>query len=124
MTVEGFKNQGSYTPDNLIAGEYPRVERLVTITGGAALAMGSVLGKITANGKYQLSVLADSDGSQTPEVILAEAADATSADVQGIVYFAGEFNENTLTFGTGHTADNTRDGLRSKSIFLRKNQAI
>ena len=29
--AEGFKDQGEYTPDNLLAGEYPRVERVVTI---------------------------------------------------------------------------------------------
>ena len=25
--AEGFTNQGDYTPDNLLAGEYPRIER-------------------------------------------------------------------------------------------------
>lgn len=122
MTAQGFTSHGSYAPDNLIAGEYPRVARKVTIATGANLAQGSLLGKITASGKYVLSASAGVDGSQTPDAILAEAADAATADVQAIVYFSGEFNELALTFGAGHTADAVRDGLRAKSIFLTKNQ--
>lgn len=122
MTAE-FKTQGdSPIPDNLIAGEYPRVERLVTIAAGADLAKGAVLGRITASGKYKLSASAAVDGSQTPDAVLAEAATAASGDVQAVVYFSGEFNENALVLGAGHTVDAVRLVLRAKSIFLRKNQ--
>jgi Bacteriophage lambda head decoration protein D len=120
--TEGFTNQGEYKPDNLLAGEYPRIERLVTIAAGADLAKGTVLGRITANGKFKLSASASSDGSQTPDAILAEKANAASADAQAIVYFSGEFNENALILGAGHTLDSIRIALRAKSIFLRKNQ--
>jgi hypothetical protein len=120
--AEGFKDQGEYTPDNLLAGEYPRVERVVTIAAGADLAKGAVLGRITANGKFKLSASASSDGSQTPDAILAEKASAAGADVQAVVYFSGEFNENALVLGAGHTLDSVRIALRAKSVFLRKNQ--
>jgi hypothetical protein len=120
--TEGFTSQGEYKPHNLLAGEYPRIERLVTIAAGADLAKGTVLGRITANGKFKLSASASSDGSQTPDAILAEKANAASADAQAIVYFSGEFNENALTLGAGHTLDSIRIALRAKSIFLRKNQ--
>lgn len=123
MTAEGFTSQGSYAPDTLIAGEHARVERLVTIASGADLTKGAVLGKITANGKYQLSAAAATDGSETPDAILAEDAAAASADVQAVVYFAGEFNETALSFGAGHTADSVRATLRDKNIYLRKNQS-
>jgi hypothetical protein len=122
MTAE-FKSQGDSTPDNLLAGEYPRVERLVTIAAGADLAKGAVLGRITASGKYKLSASAAVDGSETPDAVLAEAANAASADVQAVVYFSGEFNENALTLGAGHTVDAVRLVLRAKSLFLRQNQA-
>ena len=33
----GFTDQGGYTPDNLVAGEFPAVQRIETITGGAVI---------------------------------------------------------------------------------------
>lgn len=123
MTASGFTNQGSIAPDNLIAGEYPRVGRMVTIASGANLTKGAVLGKITASGKYKLSASAASDGSEVPDAILAETANAASADVQAVVYFSGEFNELALTLGAGHTASSIKAGLRDKNIYLRTNQS-
>lgn len=35
MTVQGFTDQGSTTADTLLAGEFPRVSELATITGGS-----------------------------------------------------------------------------------------
>lgn len=122
MTAQGFTSHGSYAPDNLIGGEFPRVARKVTILSGSNLAQGSLLGKITASGKYILSLSAAEDGSQAPDAILAEPANATSGDVQAIAYFSGEFNELAVTFGTGHTANSVREALRDKSIFLTTNQ--
>lgn len=118
----GFTNQGEYTPCNLLAGEYPRVERVVTIAAGADLAKGAVLGRITANGKFKLSASASSDGSETPDAILAERANAATDDVQAVVYFSGEFNENALVLGAGHTLDSVRIALRAKNVYLRRNQ--
>ncbi|AGH98948.1 head decoration protein [Micavibrio aeruginosavorus] len=120
--AEGFKDQGEYSPDNLLAGEYPRVERVVTIAAGADLAKGAVLGRITANGKFKLSASASADGSQIPDAILAEKANAAASDVQAVIYFSGEFNENALVLGAGHTLDSVRIALRAKSVFLRSNQ--
>ena len=123
MPNTNFYNQGEYIPDNLLAGEYPRVQRLVTIAAGADLTKGAVLGKITASGKFKLSASAAVDGSQTPDAILAENASAALADVQAVVYYAGEFNETALVLGAGHTIDTIRPTLRSKNIYMRKNQA-
>lgn len=120
--AEGFKDQGEYTPDNLLAGEYPRVERVVTIAAGADLAKGAVLGRVTANGKFKLSASASTDGSQTPDAVLAEKANAAGGDVQAVVYFSGEFNENALVLGAGHTLDSVRIALRTKNVYLRRNQ--
>ena len=120
--TEGFKDQGTYVPNNLIAGEYPRVARLVTIAEGADLRKGSVLGRVTADGKFKLSASDSKDGSEKPDAILAENAPASDQDVQAVVYFSGEFNEYALTLGEGHTLDTLRPLLRAKNIFLRKNQ--
>lgn len=120
----GFTDQGATRPDNLIAGEYPRVSRLVTITGGVALPVGAVLGRISADGRYRIGTLEAEDGTQTPDAILAEAVDTTAGDRQAVVYFTGEFNELALSLGTGHTLDSVREAFRDRSLFLRKNQPV
>lgn len=120
--VSGFTDQGEYTPCNLLAGEYPRIERIITIASGNTLTKGSILGRITASGKFILSASDASDGSESPDAILAETVDASAEDKQAVVYFSGEFNEYALVLGTGHTLDSIRAGLRLKNIFLRKNQ--
>jgi hypothetical protein len=74
--------------------------------------------------KYLLSAIAAVDGSQYPEAILAEDADATAGDVEALVYENGEYNVTQLTFGTGHTAATTRDVLRQKGIVLIDAQTI
>ena len=121
--ASGLTNQGEYKPCNLLAGEYPRIERIITIASGSNLAKGAVLGRITSSGKFVLSASGESDGSETPDAILAEDVDASAEDKQAVVYFSGEFNENALELGTGHTLESIRAGLRSKSIFLRSNQS-
>lgn len=108
----------SNTPDRLIAGTSPLITRKVTLISGQNLARGAVLGKITTGGKYNLSLSAAVDGSQTPDLILAEAADATAGDVEAVAYATGEFNQSALTIGTAHTADSIREGLRVKGIHL------
>ena len=89
--AEGLKDQGSYKPCNLVAGEYPRIERIVTIAAGVDLTKGAVLGRVTASGKFALSASASSDGTELPDAILAEDVFASSNDVQAVVYFSGEF---------------------------------
>ena len=121
--ASGFTDQGEYKPCNLLAGEYPRIERIITIASGSNLTKGAVLGRITASSKFVLSTAGASDGSETPDAILAETVDASAEDKQAVVYFSGEFNENALTLGPGHTVESIRAGLRSKSIFLRSNQS-
>jgi len=109
----------TFTPDNLFAGDFDVVTDAGTLITGQNLTRGAVLGKITASGKLNLSLSAASDGSQTPFAILAESADATSADKACSIYLAGEFNQAALTFGTAHTAATTKAGLRALGIFLK-----
>jgi len=117
MTQASFSST-SYAPDRLIAGGFPITTRKITVDTGV-LARGSLLGRITATGKYILSLSAAADGSEVPRAILGEAVDATSADVEAIVYESGEFNETEVVFGTAHTIASTRDGLRDLNIYLR-----
>jgi hypothetical protein len=55
----------------------------ITIASGAGIiATGTVLGKVTATGKYVASAVGASDGSEVPAAINIYAADASTADVQ------------------------------------------
>lgn len=114
----------AYTPDQLIAGTLPLVSRQITLDSGQDLTRGAVLGKITAGGNYTLSLAASGDGSQTPDAVLAEDCDASGGDKVTVAYFRGDFNENQVTIGTGHTADSIREGLRAKGIWLIPAQAV
>lgn len=114
-----FKTEGTYTPDSLLAGNaHLLVARKVTVLSGQVLPRGAVLGIITAGGKAILSLAAASDGSQTPDLILAEDVDATGADATALAYERGDFNARAITLGTGHTVASIREGLRAKGIAL------
>ena len=56
-------------------------ETITIATGAGVIAPGTVLGKVTASGKYVASAVGASDGSQNPTAIPIYGADATSADV-------------------------------------------
>jgi hypothetical protein len=62
---------------------------VVTLLQGMPYPVGSVLGKITASGKYKLSTSGGSDGAQTASAVLLYAVDATLADATGIVVVRG-----------------------------------
>lgn len=120
-SAEGFTTQDTFTPDRLFAGDMPRESVKATLASGT-LTRGAVLGRITANGQYLLSLSGAVDGSQVPDAILAEDADASGGAVDALIYRAGEFNEDALTIGAAHTADSIRQGLRERGIFLKKTQ--
>lgn len=111
MTAQGFKNQGETTADNLLAGEFPRVSVLATISGGS-YERGTILSK--SEGKYTIC-------SGEPEAVLAETVDATSEDKQAVVYLTGEFNQTALKAGV--EVSTLLEKLRAKSIFLKNNQS-
>jgi len=109
-----------YTRDNLVADIDLAVStEIVTIKQGQVITRGTVVGKITAEEKYILSLNAAVDGSESPKRILAENVDATAADVEAIVYKSGAFNVNSMTLGAGKTFANIKDPLWTESIEVR-----
>ena len=66
---------------------YTREE--VTLLQGMPYPVGSVLGRITASGKYKLATSGGTDGAQTATAVLLYAVDATLADAIGIVLVRG-----------------------------------
>ena len=62
---------------------------VITLLAGMPYPVGSVLGKITASGKYKLATSGGSDGAQTATAVLLYAVDATLADAVGIIVARG-----------------------------------
>ena len=88
----------TWTEDRLRAGDHPVVEVPVVIESGAgSLVRGTVLGRVTASGKYKAYNASATDGTEVPRGILAQDVDASSADVNASMYVHGEFNEDELT---------------------------
>lgn len=113
----------SYTPDRLLyntdglrTGEGTLSADQGTLTRGTVLAEDS--------GDSNNLVPVDSDSAtasiQVAVAILAQDTDTTGAAVEAPLYFAGEFNEDELTFGADDTIADHRDALRQRGIFTRK----
>lgn len=91
MTV---KTQGINHDEWLLStgnGEISRSKATVTVTAGTPMPSGTVLGKITATGKFVKASDAASDGSQTAVAILStrlDSADTVAAggDFAAVVY--------------------------------------
>ncbi|KQN00563.1 head decoration protein [Sphingomonas sp. Leaf25] len=111
--------QDTFVPDQLIGGDLKIVTGTRTIAAGQNLRRGTVLGKITAGGKYVLALGASNDGSQTPVEILVDDVDATGGDKQAGTYLMGEFNERAVILGAGITLDAARAALETKNIYLK-----
>ena len=114
-----FGNVDAFTQENLIAGDFPRHTDTVTIAAGETLTAGAVLGEVTADGTFNLSAAAATDGSETPIAILQTDVDASAGAIKAAVWFTGCFNEDAVQFGAGHDKATVKPGLRSRSIFLK-----
>ena len=81
--------------------DYTReVVTIATGTSNPVLAPGTVLGRITASGKYAAHDPAATDGTETAVAVLWGKADATAADVEAVVLLRGPaiVNANDLVF--------------------------
>lgn len=102
---ENLVSEQTMPVDNLIADNHPVVEIPSTIVSGTGvLTRGTILGRVTASGKYKAYASGNSDGSEVPRAILARDVDATSADVNTNAYVHGVFNKNALTGYTSAAA--------------------
>lgn len=62
-----------------------RSREVVTLITGQNLPAGSVLGKITASGKYTALAPAASDGSEDAAAVLFDNVNATAADKPAVI---------------------------------------
>ena len=80
-------------------------EKVIIDTGN--LVAGTVLGKITATGKYVILNTAGADGSQTAVGVLWEAVDATTADkVVAAIVRDAEVNGGEIIYPAGISTPN------------------
>ena len=112
---------GTYTPPKpLVIDDFDLQTEAVTLVSGAgALVKGTVLGRITTGGKFKTVNTANSDGSEAPYAVLAEDADATSADTLATVYLTGSFNQAALTFGGTDTYATHKVAMRKLCLFVK-----
>ena len=84
----------------------------ITLLAGAKYLAGSVLGKVTASGKYVMWNPGNADGSQTVAGILFATKDATSADkAANAVVRVAQVNASELVWFTGASGGNITTGL-------------
>ena len=75
-------------------------EQVTIVSGAGELVSGTVLGKITASGKYTPVTVAAADGSEDAAGILFQDVDATSADVSAVIIARDAIVSNQgLTYG-------------------------
>ncbi|WP_420104145.1 head decoration protein [Bosea sp. (in: a-proteobacteria)] len=96
----------------------------ITIASGAGiLDIGTVLGQITASGKYVLHNNAANDGSEVAAGVLGEAVDATNNDVMALgVTWGAIVVLPALTFKNGISNANKAAAiaaLAAKKILVR-----
>ena len=94
--------QGVQTCEWLIStapGQRSYSKGTATVSATTALPSGTLMGKVTASGKYIASAVGATDGSETPAAIAIYGADATSADVTvSAIVRDAEVNGNCLTY--------------------------
>lgn len=111
----------TYSELQLIVSDYPTLNEPETIAAGAGVVVaGTVLGKITATGKWIPSLSAASDGSEVPRGVLGVGLDASASDVVGPVFKAGVFNPSAMTFGAGHDAVSVKSAWEGMPLFVRQ----
>lgn len=102
---------------SIIGGSHPIVTLGITVVSGSGiLKAGTVLGKVSATGKYAPYVKTNTDGSEDAKCILAADIDATAGDINTSAYFHGEFRKSALT-----GIDAEGEGmLNEKLIFIKE----
>lgn len=112
-----FIAQENYRYSNLVKEELWHEKgfctKQVTVNDAAAsLVIGTVLGQVTADGKYKVSVETATDGSQTPAAIVVEDTTIPAAtDTKVLVMYRGpaEVSKGALILDASFTAGALRD---------------
>lgn len=106
-------NEGRHTGEHIISeANGTRSRDVVTLIEGQNLGAGTVLGRITASGKYTILAPAASDGSEAAAAVLYDAVDATAGDLPAVVHQRDcEVALGKLTWPGGITGGQTTTAL-------------
>jgi len=116
----------AFNPTPLFAdGDDFDTRKAIVLTGqnvsGTPLPRGTVLGKVTATGKYKISVAGASDGSQLPRAVTADDLDTSGGDVTCRVYESGTFAFEVCNVDASWTIDTLNASMsdQSRDIYFR-----
>lgn len=110
-------NEGIHTGEFLLSeanGSLSREE--VTVVSGAAMVSGTVLGKVTASGKYAAYNNGASDGSEVAKAVLYNGLAASGSDRKAVVIVRQA--EVAAARLTGNDSSGTTD-LLAQTIIVR-----
>lgn len=101
------------TSANEVLLSYDNISKdTVTLISGQNLTAGTVLGVITASGKYTLHNNAASDGSEAAAAVLVADSDASGGDLKVVVINRlAEVKNDLLVWKTGISGANKTAGL-------------
>lgn len=112
MPLLGISDLGTGSIDNTIfAGAHGNMQVAnIVVVSGQNLTKGTLLGKITASGKYKKLDTTAVDGSQTLVGILGIDCNASGGDEKAYMYVHGEFNKAELNSTQAVTAGSFNSG--------------
>ena len=118
--------QNAYTPDLLQTGKCCcEVTESVTLKSGLKYLRGTVLGKITASGKYKPVTVAAADGSQNAAAILLNPVTVGASDVTAVVIARDAIVSNQgLTYGSDVDTAPERAALTFSALTISKLIAV
>lgn len=93
---------------------------VVTVVSGQNLLAGTVVGKITASGKYTAYDNDAVDGSQTAAGVLLFAVDASGGDKKGVILARGPavVSLDDIAWGAGVTTQGEKDAAVADLLAL------
>ena len=99
-------NEGRYAGEFLVSEGNGKISReTITVLSGQNLSAATVLGKVTASGKYKALDPDAVDGSEAAAGILYDAVDASAADAEGVaIVRLAEVNAAELVWPDGISA--------------------
>ena len=119
MTILATESQRfSNTVKQELWPEHSYCRNVVVINDAAAtLKIGTVLGKVTATGKYKVCSPGASDGSQTTAAVLLQditIAATTDTNILAMTRGPAAVSFSGLQFGAGFTTDNQKAAARAQ----------
>ena len=119
--LAGYETGTTNGYDGVIASD-AHIETLPGVIAGGqgVLEAFTVMGKVTATGKYVKSVATANDGSQVPVRLLGFKVDTTAGDSTKGMIIAGCFNVDALVFDASFDTDAKKLAAFSSGVLTAK----